>query len=524
MAAASVAHVPNELLVKFRPSGEAMSQTYHRQIGAVQVGVNDSIGVQRVRLPANVSPAQAAGYYRRLAAVDYAEPNIILYKTASVNDPMYARQYSAPRMNVNTAWDLTFGDDKVVVAILDTGVDYNHPDLMGKVTRGKNWADGNTDPMDTDGHGTHVAGIVGAKTNNGVGIAGMGYNVSLLAIKVLGAGGGTAEWVAGGITEAANSGADIINLSLGSYGNSKSIEDAVNFAWSKGVVIIAGTGNDNTSNRFYPAAYEKVIAVSATDKDDVRAGFSNYGADWVDVAAPGVAILSTTPGNTYQEFDGTSMASPNAAGVASLVISYGGKGQMTNQEVRDILESTTVPVGNWVAKGRVNAFAAVSIALPPIIQKSGPATAIMFDGSVSNGTAANLATNDAASFNVSSRYVAQLGGVAGPQLGFNYNYPADKWLTGKFSFRSRGPVGTTATVYLKRNDGTYLTLKSFPISNSYITRTVTLPSNITQFLSAGKITMIVRSVLPYRYGTQTFTYSMDMASLETRTSSKSTQP
>ncbi|MEZ0324337.1 MAG: S8 family peptidase [Fimbriimonas sp.] len=524
MAAASTPHVPGELLVKFTPAGAALSQTYHRQIGAVQVGTIDSIGVQRVKLPAGVTAEQAVSYYNRLAAVDYAETNIILQKDASVNDPLYSRQYSVPRMNVNTSWDLTFGNDKVVVAVLDTGVDYNHVDLSGKVTKGHDWADNDEDPMDLEGHGTHVAGTIGAKTNNGVGVAGIGYNVSILAIRVLGIGGGTAEWVAGGITEATDKGADIINMSLGSASPSQAIEDAVNYAWSKGVVVVAAAGNDGSTSKHYPGAFEKVICVGASDKDDARAGFSNYGADWVDVAGPGVGVLSTVPGNSYQEYDGTSMASPNVAGVASLVISYGEKGQITNQEVRDILESTAVPVGNWVSKGRVNAYAAVSIAVPPIIDNRAPATARMFDGSTYTGTAANLATNDGVGFNVASRYVTQLGGVAGPEMGFAYNYPASRWLSGKFKFRSKGPIGSTATVYLKRNDGTYATLKSFPISGSYITQTAGLPSNITPYLNAGKITMVVRAVLPYRYGSQTFTYSMDSASMETRTSSKTVTP
>jgi thermitase len=496
---------------------------YHRQIGATQVGTLDALGVQRVKLPKGVTPEQAANYYKRLGAVQYAEPNIILHKTATVNDPMYSRQYSAPRMNVNTAWDLTLGSDKVVVAVLDTGVDYNHPDLAGKVIKGKDWADGDTDPMDPEGHGTHVAGIIGAKTNNGVGVAGMGYNVSVLAIRVLGVGGGTAEWVAGGITEATDKGADIINLSLGSLSPSSSIEDAVNYAWSKGVVVVAGSGNDGGTAKFYPAAFEKAIAVGATDKDDFRANFSNYGADWVDVAAPGVGILSTTPGNNYEEYDGTSMASPNAAAVASLIISYG-EGQMTNQEVRDILESTAIPVGNWVAKGRVSAYSAVSLALPPIVQTAKPVSATMFDGSVSSGSVVSLAANDGAYFNVSSRYVQQLGGVGGPEMAFNYNFAASRWLSGKFTFRSKGPMGSTATVYLKRNDGTYTTLRSYPLSESALNRALALPTNITPYLSGGKITIVTRAVLPARYGANTFTFSVDSASLETKTSSKSTTP
>jgi hypothetical protein len=123
---------------------------------------------------------------------------------------------------------------------------------------------------------------------------------------------------------------------------------------------------------------------------------------------------------------------------------------------------------------------------------------------------------------VSSRYVGQLGGVAGPEMSFNYNFPASRYLKGKLTFRAKGQMGATATVYLKRNDGTYATLRSFPISNSALTKSLTLPTNISPFLANGKLTMVVRAVLPSRYGTNTFTFSMDSASLETRTSSKQT--
>jgi thermitase len=524
MAAAATPHVEGELLVKFRPSGEALSQMVHRSIGATQVGVINDLGVQRVKLPQTVSVTKAANYYRRLSLVEYAEPNIILQPTASVNDPLYNKQYSAPKMKVDAAWDFTLGNDKVLVAVLDTGVDYTHPDLAGKVIKGHDWADDDDDPMDLEEHGTHVAGIIGARTNNGEGIAGIGYNVSILAIRVLGIGGGTAEWVASGITEAADKGADIINMSLGSASNSQTIEDAVNYAWKKGAVVIAAAGNDGVSSRFYPAAYEKCIAVAATDQSDRRAGFSNYGADWVDVAAPGVGIMSTIPGKSYAEFDGTSMASPNVSGVASLIISYGEKGQITNQEVRDILENTAVPVGNFVAYGRINAFAGVSVAQPPLVETRGPLAASMFDGAGYSGTAANLAANDNQYFSVSSRFQSQLGGVAGAELGFNYSLSASRWLSGKFTFRGKGRMSTTATVYLRKTDGSYDRLKSFPVSGSEITRTVNLPRNITPYLSNRTLTFVVRGVLPYRYGAAPFTFSLNSASLESRSTSKTNTP
>ncbi|HSI72063.1 MAG TPA: S8 family serine peptidase, partial [Fimbriimonas sp.] len=337
-------------------------------------------------------------------------------------------------------------------------------------------------------------------------------------------GGGTAEWVANGMIEAADKGADVINMSLGASVGSKVEEDAVNYAWSKGVVVLAASGNDGQTSKFWPAAYDKVIAVGASDQSDNRAGFSNYGADWVDVAAPGVDVLSTLPGGQYGAASGTSMACPNAAGVASLIISYGEKGLITNQEVRDILESTAVPVGNWVAKGRVDAQAAVSIAIPPIIETKAPTEATMFDGSSFTGTAASLAANDNSFFKVNSRFVSQLGGVAGTQVSYSYPRPAKAWLGGKLTFRGSAVFNSTVSVYLKKTDGTFQLLKSFPASGSQITQQVALPKDITPYLQSSKITLVARAVLPYRYTTASFTYSMNSAILEAKSSSKLPNP
>jgi thermitase len=524
VAFADTQRVEGEILVKFTPSGAAMSQTYHRAIGAQQIGGLPDLGIQRDKLPTGVSIEKAVAYYKRLAAVEYAEQNSIYKKHATVNDPLYSQQYSPSRMTVDLGWDLTTGNSGVVVAVLDTGVDYNHPDLAGKVTKGKDWADNDADPMDVEGHGTHVAGIIGAKTNNGVGIAGIGYNVSILAIRVLGTGGGTAEWVAGGIKEATDKGADVINMSLGSASASQAIEDAVNYAWSKGVVIVASAGNDGVTDKNYPGAFEKVICVAATDKDDLKADFSNYGSDWVDVAAPGVQILSTVLNNDYENYDGTSMASPNAAGVASLLISYAGKGSITNTEVREIMESTATPVGNFVAKGRLNAFAAISAAFPPIFTSTVPNAAAMFDGKTSTGTVTSLKQNDNLHFSVTSRFVKDLGGIAGTEFTLPYDYSASRWLSGKLTFRSKAILNSTATVFIKRKSGEYTVLRSFALSGSEITRTVALPTNITPYLSGGKITMVIRSVYPSRYGNVTYTHSINSIGLEAKTSSKTGTP
>ncbi|MEZ0326094.1 MAG: S8 family peptidase [Fimbriimonas sp.] len=520
MAVAEMPHVPGEILVKFKPEGSALSQNYHRSIGARQLGGIPELGVQRVKLMAGMSLEKGLGYYKSLSTVQYAEPNGIWKADSSVNDPLYSKQYSGPKMKLPSAWDLTFSNDKVVVAILDTGVDYNHPDLAGKVIKGHDWINDDDDPFDDNSHGTHCAGIAAAKTNNGVGIAGMGYNSSILAIKVL-SGGGSGSWeaVASGILEAANSKADIISLSLGGAFASQVAEDAIKVAWSKGVLIFAASGNDGSASPHYPGAFVNCIAVGASDQNDLRAGFSNYGADWVDVAAPGVGILSTIPNNQYAEFDGTSMACPNAAGVASLVIAYSEK-TMTNQEVRAIIENSCDKIGNWISKGRVNAFVAVQNAVRPIIETRPASSVKLFAGKSFTGSVASLAKVDKVYYTAFSTMVSQLGGIAGPEVTFDYPYTASRFLGGTVNLRGNAVLNTTVSVYLKRNTGVYDLLGSAALTSTDKSIAIALPTSIAPYLSSGKLTLVARSVLPSRFGSSTYPFDLDFAAITTRTSTK----
>ena len=279
-----------------------------------------------------------------------------------VSDPLAGQQYSLDRMQVAAAWDASRGDG-VTVAVLDTGADFSHPDLAGKfVSRGKDFVNGDDDATDDHGHGTHVAGILGAATNNGVGMAGVGYNVRVLPGKVLGANGsGATDGIARGIVWAADQGARVINMSLGGSGVSPTLEQAVNYAWGKGAVVVCAAGNDGTSVPQYPAAYTNCVSVAATDQADRRASFSNYSST-VDVAAPGVQVLGTVRGGRYEAWSGTSMATPNVAGVAALIAAA--HPTWTNGQIRAALEQTADEVGGWK---RVNAARAVGAPAGPTL-------------------------------------------------------------------------------------------------------------------------------------------------------------
>jgi subtilisin family serine protease len=237
------------------------------------------------------------------------------------NDPSWSLQWGPPCIRSQEAWDVQRGNHNVILAVLDTGVDLDHPDLDGNVDTSIDWDFVNNDNNADDdyGHGTHVAGIAAAEINNGIGIAGMAQ-AKIMAVKVLNRyGSGYWSWIASGITYAADNGADVINMSIQGTSYDPSVEDAADYAYyTKDVVVIAAAGNYGSSQNCYPAAIGSVMGVAALQTCTSRASFSNWGLNNVDIAAPGVNIYSTYYQNRYDYMDGTSMASPHVAGVACL--------------------------------------------------------------------------------------------------------------------------------------------------------------------------------------------------------------
>jgi thermitase len=352
-------YVKGEVIVKFK-DGVSKSQKGNelKKLGATEVsdvdGVESGFKVLKV---GNVEAAAKA--LSKNPNVEYAEPNYNFSATWTPNDTYYqGYQYGPQNTYTNSAWDYTRGSSGQEIAVLDTGVDYNHPDLDGKTIRGYDFVDNDYYPMDLNGHGTHVAGTAAAETNNGTGVAGMAPNTKILAVRVLDANGsGSLADIADGIRYAADAGAEVINLSLGCDCNTTTLKNAVDYAWNKGSVVIAAAGNDGVSTTFEPASYANVIAVGAVDSRDRKASFSNYGS-WVDVTAPGVDIASTVPNNGYSYMSGTSMASPHVAGLAGLLASQG----RNNVQIRAAIEQTADPIsgtGTYFEHGRINSYDAV---------------------------------------------------------------------------------------------------------------------------------------------------------------------
>ena len=353
-------YATGQILVKFNPGTSADNiagvLACH---GDAIIGTIAGLDVDVVQVPVGQERARIADYQRE-SSVKYAEPDYILKATFVPNDPAFGNpQWDMTLIKCDTAWDVTKGSRGVAVADLDTGIDLNHPEFLQKVVKYKNFTSTSLSVQDVNGHGTHTAGTIAAQTNNSLGISSVGFNTVLMVGKVLGdSGSGQLSWVANGITWAADNHAKVINMSLGSTSGSSTLQSAVDYAWAHGVVICAAAGNNNSSSAFYPAYYTNCIAVGATDINDRRASFSNWGS-WVDVAAPGVNIYSTYPPASYLSASGTSMASPHVAGLAALVWAspYG----TSNASVRAQITSKVDPItpDHPIGSGRIDAARAV---------------------------------------------------------------------------------------------------------------------------------------------------------------------
>jgi subtilisin family serine protease len=319
-------------------------------------------------------------------------PNVVRYLSRTTNDPDLSSLYGLTKMSAFSAWDITVGHSSVVVAIVDTGVFYNHSDLVenmavntGEIPAngidddsngyvddylGYDFFSGDGDPVDENGHGTHCAGIVAARGDNGIGGAGIAWGVSVLPVRALGPGGGGSDSdVAAGILYAAQRGASVISLSLGGETPSTVIDSAIDYARSLGALVVVAAGNEGVNNDIvpsYPANSEidNVVSVAATDADDHFAAFSNYGTSTVDLAAPGSRIFSTYLANSYVLMSGTSMATPYVAGVAAMMKSA--NPALTYADLKSGLfqsvDELATLQGKLVTGGRINAHKAAYLA------------------------------------------------------------------------------------------------------------------------------------------------------------------
>lgn len=352
---------PMNLIIGFRDGIPQDIDDSVKSHGAAVVSKNKDINFVVVN-PKDRNPDDLMGEMQKHPKAEYVEYDYTATASLDPNDAYYiSNQWGPQDIFAPLAWNITTGSQNVIVAIVDTGVDYTHPDIMANYyPGGYDYINNDADPKDDNGHGTHVAGIAAAVTNNGVGIAGISQS-KIMAEKVLNnVGSGSYSAVANGIIHATNKGAKVISLSLGGSFSSSTLQNAVNYAWKNGALIVAAAGNDNSGRISYPAAYSNVIAVSALDPGDNFAYYSNHGKK-IELAAPGTNIYSTYPGG-YAYMSGTSMATPFISGSAALVLSK--NGGLTNSQVRNILDTTAVDLGArgrdaYFGYGKVNVYGAL---------------------------------------------------------------------------------------------------------------------------------------------------------------------
>jgi thermitase len=334
-------YVAGELLVAYEPgTSEEAEETVVRQSGARTLedlrGEVRLVSFPAIRRQASEAVreralARALEYLGHKAGVEAVDYNYLREPYFIPNDPMLGNQWGLISTRFRGAWsDANGGTAKV--AIVDSGVNSKHPDI-GRIIAQRDFVEGDSVADDDNGHGTHVTGIAGALTDNGKGVAGGCFECELLIAKVMGPIGFTTDSrIVEGINWSVNHGADVVNLSLGGSGDSSVLRTAVNRAYSQGAVMVAAAGNEGTNVPQYPAAYSKVIAVSATTTDGRLARFSNRG-DWVDLAAPGTDILSTSKSGGYHRMSGTSMSAPLVSGLAGLLASRGMSGDSIRQRM-----------------------------------------------------------------------------------------------------------------------------------------------------------------------------------------------
>jgi subtilisin family serine protease len=386
--------VEGELLVQAK-AGVAMGKIDNLlgMHGAATEGEIPAIKVRRIRVPAHALDRVKEALSHN-PNISFVEENFIAETSYTPNDQYFSSQWHLPKISAPAGWDLTTGSADTPIAIIDSGVDPDHPDLMDKLIPGYNFLGGNSDTHDVRGHGTAVAGSAAAQTDNVTGIAGVAVDNPIMPLVVLNADGWATYYdIARAITYAADNNVRVMNISIGGSSSSSTLQSAVNYAWDKGAVIVASAANYSTDTPYYPAACDHVVAVSATTSGDSLASFSNFGS-WVDLSAPGASIRTTNNGGGYGYWNGTSFASPITAGLAALIFSA--NPQLTNAQVVDIMTRNADDLGapgfdTTFAHGRINVYESLLEALtaapepdttPPTSAITDPAPGAVVSGEV----------------------------------------------------------------------------------------------------------------------------------------------
>lgn len=371
--------IPGEILVGVRPESEGPGVSATLSALGAEVYNLPEISVHYIKLKPGLTNAEAIAQLSQHPEIRYAEPNRLVPYTSVPNDPFYNQQYAPRITQTEDAWDNWAPQQQIIIAVCDTGVDNNHPDLVNKILRDDagNVLGYNTithqqgEGPDTYGHGTHCAGIAAAQVNNGIGVAGVaGWDgtdgsdtdfIKIMPVKLSTGGSLALSNIIEGVRWAAANGANVLTNSYGGTQGSQAENDAFQFAYNSGCVIVASAGNAGNTTKNYPAAFDHVVSVASTTSSDTISSFSTRGS-WVLIAAPGSSIYSTYPGNRYATLSGTSMSGPFVAGAAALVWSQ--NAGLGGDDVVSILLGTADNINLPISGGRVNVYSALLAATP----------------------------------------------------------------------------------------------------------------------------------------------------------------
>ena len=402
LAERNAPYAAGRILIKFHGDPSALLQSAAAKKLDVRFS-HEACGAVQIYSVRPGSELEAVATFRLNPAVEFAEPDYLIFAAHTVrnalpvggparnraqtageqplfspplgtaaeppNDPLFDQQWALPKINAPMAWKFSSGSG-VTIAVIDSGVDLDHPELAGRIVGGHDFVNNDEIPEDDYGHGTQVAGVAAAATNNNFGIAGLAWSAGIMPVKVLDESGrGVSSNLTCAIYWAVDHGAHIMNISIISYGPSNGMQTALDYAATNGVVVFAAAGNlfEEGNPVTYPASHNGVIAVAATDRNDAHAWFSSAG-DFVDIAAPGVSIFSPFPPDhgEYRAMYGTSLSTPHGAGLAALILSAAPG--LAAGDVESIMRDSAVDLGEpgrdgKFGYGRIDAAAAMSLTL-----------------------------------------------------------------------------------------------------------------------------------------------------------------
>lgn len=435
--------------------------------------------IYELKYDANIPLQNVLSAFAMMGIFEYAEPHFIPKTSYTTSDPSYASQYHLAKIKADLAWDINKGNSSILIGIVDTGTEPTHPDLIGNMVAGYDVAMNDNDPTwQGNAHGVHVCGIAAATTDNSVGISGVGFNCKFMPIKIANASG---DLIAAyeGITYAADNGCKVINCSWGGAGGGQYGQDIIDYATNnKDALVVCSAGNDGNENLSYPASYNLVLNVAATDNNDVKANFSSYGYN-IKICAPGAGILSTWSAGGYINSSGTSMASPCVAGAAAIVRnaypSYNAwqvaEQLMNTADAIDSLNSGLL--ADKLGSGRINLYKALTQNTAPAVTFINKQITDGNDGAIVAGDTIRIAgdfknflaptTNLVATLSTVSTYVTlldnstSLGNIATLSVKNNVIDPF------RIRVKTFTPLNTKVTFKITLTDGTYTSTEFFDV-------------------------------------------------------------